>query len=118
MLTYAIRLIGKGPLALATIGGEYPRCVHPVFQRVCRGFARWASVAMLLNWHRLLATCAIIVWLGSRTRARLPLLVALSAMAFGPGNDSLVAAGLEGHVSVVRHRRADRRVLSLAAVLA
>ena len=87
MLAYTNQLILGGPMAILLIGRELP---SHAFIQVFTAFAwllgTFASVAILLNCAAFLATCAVILRLGEpdaggeRTR-----LVALAAMAFGPG---------------------------------
>lgn len=87
MLAYANTLIHDGPVAVIFISTYYPSHVFiQVFTTFAGAFGTLASVAILMNCAAYLATCAIIVRLASRDpSAELPLLVALSAIAFGPG---------------------------------
>jgi hypothetical protein len=87
MLAYARELIPSGPSGLLLIGRELPsHAFIQIFTTLAWMFGTFASVAILLNCAAFLATCAIILHLGEPgPRGERPRLVALLAMAFGPG---------------------------------
>lgn len=87
ILSYADELISKGIAATLSITAAYPsHAFIQVFTTCAALFGTVASVAVLLNCAAFLATCAIILRLGGRDpRTELPRLVALAAIAFGPG---------------------------------
>jgi hypothetical protein len=86
-LSYATELIGYGPRNILSITSTYPSHLYVQFFAIFAAtFGVVASVGILFNCLAYLLTCAIIVWLGSRSsRAEWPLLVALAAVSFGPG---------------------------------
>src|ERR1019366_4861178 len=87
MLGYARELIPGGPIALFLTGRVIPsHAFIQVFTAFAWTFGTFASVAILLNCASFLATCAIILRLGEYgARGERLRLVALAAMAFGPG---------------------------------
>jgi hypothetical protein len=87
MLAYARELIPRGPSGLLLIGRELPsHAFIQIFTTLAWMFGTFASVAILLNCAAFLATCAIILRLGEPgPRGERPRIVALLAMAFGPG---------------------------------
>jgi len=87
MLDYTCQLIAGGPGALLLTGREIPsHAFIQVFTVFAWILGTFASVAILLNCAAFLATCAIILWLGEDgARGERLRLVALAAMAFGPG---------------------------------
>lgn len=86
-LSYAEDLIGTGVAATLFITAAYPSHVFvQVFTTFAALFGIVASVAILLNCAAFLATCVIILRIGSHdSRTKLPRLFALAAIAFGPG---------------------------------
>jgi hypothetical protein len=87
MLDYSLELITDGPLAWLFIRKQIPsHAFIQVFTLFAATFGVFASVAILFNCVAFLGTCAIILRIGPRdSRADLPRLVALAAMALGPG---------------------------------
>ena len=87
MLDYARKLIIQGPTAFLVMRKAIPsHGFIQVFTLFAESFGVVASVAILLNCAAFLATCAIILRLGERgSRSEWPRLVALAAMALGPG---------------------------------
>jgi len=84
-LSYADELIHRGVSATVFATAVYPSHVFvQLFTTFAALFGTVASVAILLNCAAFLGTCAIINRIGD-SRAELPRLVALAAMAFGPG---------------------------------
>lgn len=84
-LSYADELIGRGLKATVFATAVYPSHVFvQVFTTFAALFGTVASIAILLNCAAFLGTCAIITRIGD-ARAELPRLVALTAIAFGPG---------------------------------
>jgi hypothetical protein len=84
-LAYADELIGRGVAATVFATAVYPSHVFvQVFTAFAALFGTVASIAILLNCAAFLGTCAIITRIGD-SRAELPRLVALGAIAFGPG---------------------------------
>jgi hypothetical protein len=82
-LAYADELIGYGPAAIAHASTAFPSHVFVQIFTVCTAFfGIVASVAILLNCAAYLATCAIITRFDV---PEAPRLVALAAVAFGPG---------------------------------
>src|SRR5258708_6172231 len=86
-LAYADELIHRGPKAILLITAVYPSRVYlQVFTVAIAAFGVVASVAILFNCAAYLMTCAIIMRIGRRgSDAEWPRLVALAAVAFGPG---------------------------------
>lgn len=87
MLAYTRELIAGGPIALLLIGREIPsHAFIQVFTVFAWALGTFASVAILVNCAAFLATCGVILRLGEPgARGELTRLVALAAMAFGPG---------------------------------
>ena len=84
-LAYADELIGRGLKATIFATAVYPSHVFvQVFTTFAALFGTVASIAILLNCAAFLGTCAIITRIGD-ARAERPRLVALAAVAFGPG---------------------------------
>jgi len=84
-LAYADELIGRGVTATVFATAIYPSHVFvQLFTTFAALFGTVASIAILLNCAAFLGTCAIITRIGPRD-AELPRLVALAAVAFGPG---------------------------------
>jgi hypothetical protein len=86
-LNYSNELIEHGLNAIVFISDGYrSRTYVQAFTTFVAAFGVVASVALLFNCAAYLLTCAIIVRLGSRDpRAELARLVALAAVALGPG---------------------------------
>jgi hypothetical protein len=86
-LSYADELIGRGVKATLFVSAAYPSRVYlQVFTAATAAFGVVAAVAILFNCAAYLVTCAIITRLGSRgSNPEFPRLVALAAVAFGPG---------------------------------
>ncbi len=86
-LSYADELINRGVKAILLATSSYPSHVYlQAFTVATAVFGVVASVAILFNCAAYLMTCAIIARIGSReSSAELPRLVALAAVAFGPG---------------------------------
>jgi hypothetical protein len=84
-LAYADELIGRGLEATIFATAIYPSHVFvQIFTTFAALFGTVASIALLLNCAAFLGTCAIITRIGG-ARAQRPRLVALAAVAFGPG---------------------------------
>jgi hypothetical protein len=86
-LAYSKELIDLGPKAILFISTAYKsRLYTQAFTLAAAAFGVVSSVAILFNCAAYLATCAIILRLGSRdARMERPRLVTLVAIVFGPG---------------------------------
>ena len=86
-LSYANELIDLGPKAVLFITTAYKSRIYTqVFTAAVAAFGVVSSVAILFNCAAYLATCAIIQRIGPRdSRMERPRVVALAAVAFGPG---------------------------------
>ena len=85
-LSFANELIGYGPKAILFVSTAYKSRVYTqAFTVAVAAFGVVASVAILFNCAAYLATCAIIQRLGRDSRKERSRLVALAAVAFGPG---------------------------------
>lgn len=86
-LDYALTLIENGPKAILFIGTGFKSHLYTqAFTIFVAAFGVVGSVAILFNCAAYLATCAIIRRIGTRdSRSNLPRLIALAAVAFGPG---------------------------------
>jgi len=86
-LSYALELVGLGAKAILFITTGYQsRLFTQAFAIATAAFGVVSSVAILFNCAAYLATCAILLRIGSRdARMERPRLVALAAIAFGPG---------------------------------
>lgn len=86
-LANAYALAQKGPAAVLFADATYASHTFVQILAPClAAFGPVASVAILVNCAAFLATCIVIVRLGTREgRAGLPCLAALAAVAFGPG---------------------------------
>lgn len=86
-LDYALTLIEGGPKAVLFIGNGFKSHLFTqAFTLFVAAFGIVGSVAILFNCAAYLATCAIIQRLGpGHSRFDIPRLIALAAVAFGPG---------------------------------
>jgi hypothetical protein len=87
-LANAGQILRSGPAAILSVDEVYASYSFVQIVVACiAAFGEVASIAILLNCAAYLATCAVIVRLdGARQRASTPCLVALAAVAFGPGS--------------------------------
>src|SRR5258706_7334424 len=86
-LTYANELIDLGSKAILFISTAYKsRLYTQAFTLAAAAFGVVSSTAILFNCAAYLATCALILRIGWQdVRTKLPRMVVLAAVAFGPG---------------------------------